>query len=94
MSIRARRGALRWLQAAWLLAALIACSGAALAQAPGQAPPAAAARLPSPPVDREAAARKLTLFGYVKGGATSKPPPLQPDKPKAHAAGCPCCAGR
>ena len=46
------------------------------------------------PACGKAAARKLTLFGYVKGGATSKPPPLQPDKPKAHAAGCPCCAGR
>jgi hypothetical protein len=47
-----------------LLAALIACSGAALAQAPGQAPPAAAARLPSPPVDREAAARKPGAAWY------------------------------
>jgi putative FmdB family regulatory protein len=37
------------------------------------------------------AARKLTLFGYVKGGGTSKPAPLQKDAPKAHAAGCPCC---
>jgi putative FmdB family regulatory protein len=36
------------------------------------------------------AARKLTVFGYVKGGAKSKPAPQQ--QPKAHAAGCPCCA--
>jgi len=43
------------------------------------------------PTCGEPAERKLTLFGYVKGGATSKPTPLA-QQPKTHAAGCPCCA--
>jgi hypothetical protein len=64
VSIRARRGALRWPQAVLLLAALIAGSGAALAQTSVPAPSAAAARPPASSADREAAARKPGAAWY------------------------------
>ncbi|MCX6017665.1 MAG: zinc ribbon domain-containing protein [Chloroflexi bacterium] len=36
------------------------------------------------------AARRPTLFGYVKGGASAPKPAAQTQK--VHAMGCPCCS--